>query len=102
MKAKIYYDQQLRRITTAPVLGAKKFIAKDHLETANIGYTGDDFNKLFLNKAEENVEGITVAIDRLEKDSSDAPIFAELGRRAEISLAHLLKRVHCSSMDAQT
>lgn len=78
----------LRRITTISVPGTKRFVAKDHLKTANIGWAGDNFNKLFLKKAEENVKDLTIAVDRLEKNSLDASILAELGNRAEINLAH--------------
>lgn len=83
----------LWQITTVSVSGTEKFVAKEYLRTANIGYTGDNFDKLFLNKAEKNVEGVNVAIHRLEKDSLDVPILAELGNRAEISLAHLFQLI---------
>ncbi len=40
----------LRPITKILVPGAKRFVAEEHLKTANIGWTGDKFNKLFLKK----------------------------------------------------
>jgi len=78
------------------VSGAKRFVAKDELESANVGYTGSsNFDNFFLNKVEENVGEATLAVHKLEKNSVDAPIMTELGSRAEISLAHffdLLKK----------
>ncbi len=78
----------LKRVTTMAVNGTKKFVASEHLKEANVGLTGSNFDKLFLGKVEENVGDATIAVDRLEKASPDAPIMAELGGRAEIQLAH--------------
>ena len=77
-----------KRITTVPVSGAKRFVAKDQLQEANIGWTGGNFKRLFLEKVEENVGDAVIAMDRLEEDLLDAPIRAELGDRAKIQLAH--------------
>lgn len=87
----------LRQITRVSVPGTEKFVAKEHLKAANIGYTGGNFDNLFLKKVEENVEGVTMAIHRLEKGFLDAPILAELGNRAEISLAHLFQLIEKQS-----
>jgi hypothetical protein len=78
----------LRRITTVSVSGAKKFVAEDRLQVCNIGWTGDNFKKLFLDKVEENVPNAVIAIHRLERNSLDAPILTELGKRAEAKLVH--------------
>jgi len=83
--------QLLRKLTTVVVSGAKKFVAKDHLRDANVGWMGDSFKRLFLGNVEENVEAITVAIHRLEKSSLDAPIMAQLANRTEINLAHFFE-----------
>ena len=78
----------LKQIMTVKAAGAAKFVAEDHLKSANVGWTGDNFKKLFLKKMEENVGDAAIAIDRLERASKDAPIMTELGARAEIKLAH--------------
>ncbi len=85
----------LRQVGTVVVGGVERFVAKEHLAEANIGWTGIKFNRFFLNLVEENIEGTTLNIHRLEKASLDVSILAELGVRARISLAHffeLLKR----------
>lgn len=85
----------LRQINTVATSGAKKFVARDALKDANVGWTDGNFKKLFLDKVEEDVGDATIAVYRLNKDSLDAMIFAELGNRAEVKLVHffeLLKR----------
>ncbi|MCX6718143.1 MAG: hypothetical protein NTY81_00865 [Candidatus Staskawiczbacteria bacterium] len=79
----------LMKIATASVDGAKKFIAKDHLAEANVGWTNDVFKEQFLNLVEENVPDATLAIHRLELDSKDPQIIAELGDLARAYLAYL-------------
>lgn len=81
----------LHKIATAAVSGAKKFVAKDALKEANVGYTGSNFDRFFLNKVEEGVGDATIAIYHLERDSLDAPIMTELGSHAEINLAYLFE-----------
>lgn len=88
----------LRRVGVAAVYGTEKFVARDHLKDANVGWMGDNFKKLFLSNVEEAVADIAVAIYRLEQSSLDAPIMAELGERTVIKLAHffeLLKKQSC-------
>jgi len=85
----------LKQVTTVSVDGVKRFCAKDSLKEANVGWTSDNFDKLFLNKTEEGVPAATIAVHNLERDSLDAPIMSELGDRTEIQLVHffdLLKR----------
>jgi len=83
--------QLLRKIATVSVSGVKNFVAKDHLKDANVGWTGDNFKKLFFGNVEKNVEAITVAIHRLEQLSLDPPIMAQLADHTEISLAHFFE-----------
>ncbi|MBU1164618.1 hypothetical protein KKA15_03585 [Patescibacteria group bacterium] len=85
----------LKQVTKVVIDGAKEFYAKDHLKEANIGWTSDSFNKLFLNKREKDVAATTIAVHNLERDSLDAPIMTELGDRTETQLTNffeLLKR----------
>lgn len=85
----------LREVARAAVGGAARFVARDHLTAANIGWMSDDFKRYFLNVVEEKVEGVTLTVHRLKKASLGAPILSELGDCAEISLAHffeLMKR----------
>ena len=81
----------LRQITTVPVGGVMRFCAKDHLKSANVGWMGDNFKRLFLNKVEENVGDVVLAVHCLERESNNALIQTELGARAEIQLAHSFK-----------
>lgn len=81
----------LKFVSQVSVSATKRFIAKDHLKAANVGWTGDNFKRLFLNKIETNVEGATLAAHILTKSSLDAPILAELGSRAETKLAYLFQ-----------
>lgn len=87
----------LKRVTTVQVSGVKRFVASKHLKAANVGWTGDDFKRLFLGKVEENIGDVTIAVDRLEEASLDAPIMAELSNRAEIQLAHFFELLEAQS-----
>ena len=78
----------LRKLVSVRVEGAKRFVAKDHLKEANVGWTGGNFDKLFLDLVEENVNDQNVAVHRLERKSKDAPIMAQLGEKARTSLCH--------------
>jgi len=81
----------LKRITTVavPVPGVQYFVAKDHLKAANVGWTGDNFKRLFLNNVEENVHEAKLTVSRLERASLDASILTELGDKAEVKLSCL-------------
>jgi hypothetical protein len=95
LKVVVKQPDLLRRITTVQVSDVKKFVAKDHLQEANVGWTSDNFKKLFLDMVEENVPEAVIAIHRLEKNSLDPPVLTELGERAKSQLAHffgLLKK----------
>jgi len=81
----------LSRVASVEVAGSKRFVAKDHIQAANIGWMSDNFKKLFLNFVEDNVEGGSITIHRLEYASLDVPILTELGDRAQISLIHLFE-----------
>jgi hypothetical protein len=70
------------------VKGVKKFVAKDRLKVANIGWSGENFDKFFLNKVEENIEDAVIAVHLLGRNSLDAPILTELGKRSETKLCH--------------
>lgn len=79
----------LKRITTVMVPAAQRFVAKDHLKDANVGWMGGNFKKFFLDKVEEGVPEAKLAVSRLERASWDAPILAELGDKAESPLSYL-------------
>jgi len=80
----------LKRVTTVKVQGSKKFVVKDHINSANIGWMGDNFRKLFLDVVEENVPDASLGVNSLQKGSPDAPILTELGERAMTQIAHFL------------
>ena len=81
----------LKRIARVAVGGAKWFVPKDHIQSANIGRMDDGFRMFFLDKVEENVNGTIIVVHQLEKDSLDVSILAELGDHAQISLAHFFE-----------
>lgn len=83
----------LRRVATVAASGAEKFVAKDHLKEANVGWMGENFKRLFFDKVEENVGEAHLVAYNLERNSLDAPILAELGDRAETSLAHMFNLI---------
>ena len=97
LKVVVNQSNLLKRIAIVSARGATRFVAEDHLKSANVGWTGDNFKKLFLKKTEENVGDAAIAIDRLERASKDAPIMTELGARAEIKLAHFFSLLEAQS-----
>lgn len=83
-------------VTSAQVGGAKKFYAKknfvvntDPNAKVRIVWLGDNFKRHFLGKREVGIEGAVLKVHKLETVSLDAPIRAELGDRAEITLTHI-------------
>ncbi|MEK7653150.1 MAG: hypothetical protein AAB358_01560 [Patescibacteria group bacterium] len=97
LKVTIKQPDLLKRVITVAVSGAAKFVASEHLKEANVGWTGDNFKRLFLEKVEEKVGNATIAIHKLEKASLDVPIMAELGDHAEIQLAHFFALLQAQS-----
>lgn len=89
----------LRKLATAEVVGVARFVAIEHLKTANVGWMGDNFKKFFLGKVEESVGSDVIVVHRLEKDSRDAPIMTELGDRVEIKLAQFFGLLEKQSKD---
>jgi len=79
----------LCKVTTVKVSGTARFVAKDHLKSANVGRRDSNFDHLFLNKVEENVPDATLMVSRLERVSLDVPILTKLGDKAETKLAYL-------------
>ncbi len=79
----------LRLLKSVVVSGATKFVAKDRLRSCNVGWTGHNFKKLFLEKVEENVPEAKLAVSWLERNSFDVPILTELGDKAEVKLSYL-------------
>lgn len=78
----------LKFVGHASVKATNKFIAKDNLKQANVGFTGNNFDRFFLNKVENDIRAGKVVVHELKKASFDKPILDELGDRAEISMAH--------------
>ena len=67
---------------------AKKYFTADSKEV-NIAWLGDNFRQHFISKVEEPQAEVELRISRLKKASLDAPILAELGSKAETSLANI-------------
>ncbi len=83
-------------VTSVTVNGAKRFKVKKNFigdtspdAEVKIAYLGGDFKSHFLGKAEQDIKGCTLNVNQLKTASLDAPILAELGDRAETTLAYL-------------
>lgn len=78
------------------VIGTAKFAAPDHYRVdtgrkanVKIAFIGDNFANNFVSKVEEDVPAGVLNINKLLRDSLDAPIITELGERHETYLADL-------------
>jgi len=88
------WPKLLKRLTTFKVPGAEQFVVADHFRVGNdkgvkIAWIGANFNSCFGKKIEKVVQAAELTVQGLGEASLDAPILAELGERAETSLAHL-------------
>ena len=86
----------LKQVAIATVQSIGEFVAKDDFKVdtsakakVKIGCLGDNFTKHFLPKVERDVPATELAVYTLAKASLDIPILAELGDKAETTLAHL-------------
>ena len=83
----------LTKIDTVVVSGVKRFVAREHMPEFNVGEMTDTFDRLFLDKVEENVADDVIAVHHVNRRCTDGPILNELGRRAEIKLFHFLELI---------
>lgn len=82
----------LQPVATVEVAEVRRFVAREHLVAANIGWTGENFNRQFLDKVEENVPARRIAVHALVKGSLDPEIMVELGRARRVThLAHFFQ-----------
>jgi len=80
----------LKRIAATTATGVQRFVCDDEaLKVANIGWTGENFKRLFKGKVEENVPNTELVVNQLQRASLDTPILAELGDKVEVKLACL-------------
>lgn len=84
-------------VADVPIGGCERFAARDHIQSANIGFMGQDFQRFFLPKVEEPVADAAIAVYQLERHSYDAAIMAKLGNRAETKLAHFFNLLKMQS-----
>lgn len=90
----------LTLVTTVRIAAGGRFVVAEKFrigetDGVKIAWLGDNVKTNFLDKIEENVKAAELKIHRLEQDSLDAPIIAELGDVAETTLAdfwELLKK----------
>ena len=88
------FPKLLAFIITVSVSAHKRFVMKDHLKSANIGWTGDNFKRVMLDKIEENVPAGEINIHRLEKNSLDPEIMAEMGPEKRVTcLANFVEMI---------
>ncbi|MFA6278757.1 MAG: hypothetical protein WCS97_01940 [Candidatus Paceibacterota bacterium] len=85
----------LNFVTTTNVSEVTSFIVKDKFregkttDGVKIAWLGSNFKENFLGKTERGIASATLRIQKLTKDSLDAPILTELGDTAETTLAQL-------------
>jgi len=86
-------------VGTVAVPATEKFVAKDNFQVgkAGIGWLGDNFKTWFLGKTEGSAEESVLRYHELTESSLDTPILAELGDKAETTLADLF---HLLSLQA--
>ena len=85
-------DLILKPVTIIPVSAVWHFVARESLTVANVGWTGENFKRLFFDKVEENVPAGRIAVQTLVKGSLDFEIEAALGRaRRVVRLAHFFQ-----------
>ena len=70
-------------------VAAENFREGETTDEVKIAWIGDNFKTNFLGKIEEGVTAEELKIHKLDQDSLDAPIIAELGDAAETLLADL-------------
>jgi hypothetical protein len=87
----------LEQVATIQVSGAVNFVAAENLVKANVSWTGVNFNRLFLNKREENVPSVMLIASTLKKSSGDGPIIEGLGGNPKIRLAHFFSLIEKQS-----
>lgn len=90
LKSTVKQSDLLKWVATVTVPAVQRFVVKDCLKAANIGWTGDNFNRLLKGKVEKDVPKANLVIHRLERASLDVPILAELGDKAEVKLSYLI------------
>lgn len=100
-KEEAWSSPLLRRVTTVYVRGAEKFVARDFLAGANVGFMGPRFEESFLNKVEENVADVSVAVHLLEVPATDVLVMAQLKGRAALKLTHLFRLLKKQSKGEQ-
>lgn len=89
----------LKFVTTVPVGASEGFKATDHfkVDTKNaevrIAWLGDNFKEHFGRKVEGATEAAEIRVHALTKPSLDAPIIAELGEKAEITLGQFFAAI---------
>lgn len=87
----------LRLIQTVQVTAVERFVTREHIKEANVGWMGNNFKAHFLDKQEDNVQAGELNVHRLEQASLDPPMMAELGEKATISLAHFFQLLTAQS-----
>ena len=98
LKKERCWGDLLQLVTTVSVSAHYRFVMKDHLQSANIGWTGDSFKGLFLKKGEENVPARKINVNRLKTSSRDPEIMAEIGPEKRMTfLAHFTEMIEKQS-----
>ena len=90
----------LQPVATVEVAEVRRLVSRERLTKANVGWTGDNFKRLLLEKVEENVPAGRIAVDTLVRGALDFEIQAALGRaRRVIHLAHFFQLLEKQAKD---
>jgi hypothetical protein len=76
-----------------------KFVVADNFKKGNAGiyYLGENFQKWFGSKVEENIPAATLSSRKLTQNSLDGPIKAELGESHETFLCWLFEKIEAQA-----
>lgn len=81
----------LRKVATVHASANKKFALSEAVNISNVGWMSEQFKRLFGDKVEEGVPAATIAVNRLERNSTDPAIVIKLGGKPQMPLAYLFE-----------
>ena len=77
-------------IGTIKVVGAKRFVFRNHLKSANVGQAMYPFYEYFGDQVEENVGNAVIAISVVQQSVSDEQVARKIGHSGVIGLTHFI------------
>ena len=88
LRGLISFDSDLLKfMESVAVEGADMFVVDDQaLKKANVGWTSQNFNRLFKGKVEMGVSQAELNVHELKRESMDEPIIKELGGENRVKI----------------